>query len=86
MQFTLKATGTGVLTTLQINIALMVWSGNGSAGDSLVVVDNNGKDIWRAVAPAAANDLSLSFGEHPVAHNGINVTTISSGTFTVYYR
>ena len=86
MQFTLKATSVAVLTTMQVNVSLMTWAGSGSASDSLVVVDNTGKDVWRSTAQGANYDLSLSFGERPVNVNGINVTTITSGTLTVYYR
>lgn len=86
MQSSMKATSVAVLTTMQINVSMMVWSGSGTAGDALVVVDNTGRDVWRAVAQAAAYDLSLSYGERPVNINGLNVTTIGSGTLTVHYR
>lgn len=86
MQFALKTTTVTILTTLQINISLITWAGNGSTADALVVVDNTGKDIWRAFAQSPQYDLSLSFGSSPVSVNGINVTTIGSGTLTIYYR
>lgn len=86
MQFTMKATGTGVLTTLPIRVQELTWTGVGSAGDSLVVVDNTGKDVWRATAPQTNYIISFGLGERPSDVNGINVTTMGSGTLTVYYR
>ena len=86
MQFTMKATATGILTKHAITVRLMTWAGAGAAGDSLVVVDNSGKDIWRAVAPQTNYDLSFGVGERASEVNGINVTSLGSGTLTVYYR
>ena len=86
MQFTMKATAPGVLTTGQIYTNLITWTGAGSAGDQLVVVDNTGKDIWRSTAPSSDYVLSLSYGERAVSLNGLNVLTMGSGTLTVYYR
>lgn len=86
MQSSLKATAPGVLTTMPVKIAFISWTGAGSAGDSLVVVDGNGRDICRLTANGVDYDLSVSFGERTFDVLGINVTAITSGTVTFYYR
>lgn len=84
MYSSMSATATGVLTTMQVSVALIQWSGNGTLGDTLVIEDNSNRIIWQAEAPAANYDMSLSFAR-PAAINGLNITTLGSGKVIVNY-
>lgn len=80
----ISITGTGVVTTSTLQIIDIEWTGSGNIGDSLVIVDNNGRDIWRATAGGPSYALSKSYGR-PVPYLGVNVTTLTSGKVTVTY-
>ena len=85
MAATLKVTGTGVITTMPVSISMITWTPV-AAGDQCVIVDGQGRDVFRAQASSANADVSLSMGERTVPYWGLNFTTLSSGTVTIYYR
>jgi hypothetical protein len=85
MTFTITATTVAVITTAQITVDRILWVGNGVASDLCVVKDNSGRIIFSAIAGNAQYNIEEKF-DHPTPLNGLNVTTISSGTVIVYYR
>lgn len=74
----------GVVTTASLQIVDIEWTGSGSIGDALVIVDNNGRDIWRATAGGPSYAMSKGYGR-PVPYFGVNVTTLTSGKVTITY-
>jgi hypothetical protein len=84
MNASMKATATGVITIAAVTITSFEWMGSGTLGDQLVVVDNSGRIVWQAEATSAVYDMSKALA-NPLVVNGLNVTTISSGTFIANY-
>lgn len=68
----------GVITTSAVFIKNLLWT-NATDGDTLVILDNAGRDIIRAKYLAAGDN---NFGEFRWVQ-GFNVTTIGSGEVTV---
>jgi len=84
MTHSLKITATGLVTLGTIQVQQFEWSGSGSSGDTLLIVDNNGKVVWAATAAGTPYDLYKSYGR-PAGIQGLSVTTLSSGTLVIYY-
>jgi hypothetical protein len=81
---TLKASAPGVVGKDVQHISLITWVGNGAIGDTLLIEDNEGHVVWEGQAPVASYNMSLSYGR-PVAINGLNVVTLTSGTVVFTY-
>jgi len=74
------------MPTDRTTIAAMVWTGTGSIGDTVLILDANTSNIiWAATAPTASYYLSFTPHWGIDALQGYSVT-LSSGRLIVYYN
>lgn len=81
-----KIDTSGVITTNQVFVHRFVWTPTGD-GDDILIVDNGSNELWRrkALAGDASEQIEVDreFGE---IANGINVSTLDSGTLYIHVR
>lgn len=78
----LDTPGAAVLTSNYIKVRHFEWAGF-AAGNSVILQDKNGKEIWKAVAPAAVSESEVRSGGTGW-HNGLILNTLGGGTVKVY--
>lgn len=81
-----KIDSTGVLTTSIVHVNRMKWTPV-TSGDDILVVDNGSSETWSLKAIAGDTDQQIEYWlEIDNQVNGVNVSTIDSGTLYIYIR
>lgn len=80
--WTLDTAGATVLFTTYAKVRHFEWTGF-AAGNTVLVSDQNGKEVWKAVAPLTVSESEVRSGQVGWI-NGLVLTTLGGGTVKVY--
>jgi len=80
--WTLDTAGATVLTQHKIKVRHFEWAGF-AGGNSVILQDRFGNEIWKAVAPATVAESEVRSGGTGW-HEGLILNTLSGGTVKVY--
>ena len=80
--WTLDTPGAAVLWSTYAKLRHIEWAGF-AAGNTVVLQDKNGNEIWKAVAPATVSESEVRSGNIGWV-NGLILNTLGGGTLKVY--
>lgn len=81
--WSLDTASASLFFTGDVFITEIVWTGIGSAGDTVSLLDSGGNEVFVRTAPST-EDVHTNLGTPFIAHGGLKLTVIDSGRLLIY--